>query len=342
MKTLKKRLFLRLKIITETVLFLISVLIVSKDIQAFKISKNSVVRLNKKIQVKITEMDLNNEGEFSGASSSTVVISTATKQAVKGNPMLLGALKIAGDLELQASELALQSDLTLQSGIFNIQTNQLIIQGDLFGENEKTYVTASTGAIQKTLFNLSEGETVNAIGLEFKPLSDIPNLLIIRTHQSVIRTTARNSSSSSFRCYHFSVPQDLKSVFMQTLPHETKHVFDQKLFVEDLNGWKRINSPDERLQDVLRVSVFSSGDLEFPEFVTPNEATNNMFEITGLEEYPNSRLLIISKEGKILHDFFPYKNDFDAKDLHHGTYYYTFSLEYYSSPIKKSSFEVIR
>jgi hypothetical protein len=112
-------------------------------------------------------------------------------------------------------------------------------------------------------------------------------------------------------------------------------------------GWFFCKSKEDvdnisKMIDILKENILQTDQELTTKTEHTMEATNNTFKIIGIEEYPYARLIIISKEGKTLFDLFPYKNDFDGKNLPNGTYYYMFNEEYYSPPIKKGFFEIVK
>jgi len=287
-------------------------------------------------------MDITNYGEIIGDTASLIIISNNRETKISGRDFQLFSLKIAGNVESAVSTLSLSGDLIMQSGIMNIGASTLIINGDLLGETAQTYVTASSGLIKKPIGFVPAGKQTNALGFEFTPLNDVHNFNVYRTHTPLFRHTASGQYKSAYRTYSFSVPMDITGVAKRVLPHEIPHIPRQTLFVENFAGWEKVNTKNDQLRNITQVAIFPPNDLHFPKIVTPNDAINTTFFITGLEEYPNSRLVILSRRGEILHDIYPYKNDFDGKNLSNGTYYYMFSTQRNSSPIKRSFFELIR
>jgi len=313
------------------------------NVNAFTVSKNTVVTVSKQTQVKVANLDLQNNGEINGDTASLLILSnTKERKKLASGPMSLGSLKIAGDVVSEVSILTLTGDLIMQSGVLNIGANRLLIYGDLLGENEKTYVTASTGTIEKWIAYLPSGRLVDILGLEFTPLNDAYNIGLTRSHETTTRMTASNHIKSAERVYQFLSPIDATSIHLQALPHETVNISKSIPFVRDFEDWKKIKNRNDEFIGVSHVSIFAPDELHFPKVIMPGKETHNIFKIIGLDEYPNSRLVIISKGGKILYDLYPYTNDFDGRDLPTGTYYYLFSEEQNSAPIKKSFFEIVR
>jgi len=321
----------------------ILLLICSQSISAtLTVSKNTVLTIGKSTQVRLNNMDINNGGEIIGDTASLVIMTNNRETKIAGQDFQLFSLKIAGNVASGVRTLSLSGDLVMQSGIMNIGANNLVINGDLLGETAQTYVSASIGTIKKPIGFIPAGQQINALGFEFSPVNDVHNLTIYRSHVPVWRTTISESYKSAYRIFTFSQNIDLTGVKKQVLPHETKHISKQRVFVENFEGWQTVVTPNDLFRNVTQVAMFAPDDLHFPKIVTPNDRANNVFFITGLNEYPNSRLVILNRRGQILYDFYPYKNDFDGKNLPKDTYYYMFSEQRNSSPIKKSFFELIR
>lgn len=61
--------------------------------------------------------------------------------------------------------------------------------------------------------------------------------------------------------------------------------------------------------------------------MTPNgDGKNDYFEIKNIDKYPDNSLVIFDGKGKIIYRSKGYKNNFDARNIPQGTYYY--KLEY--------------
>ncbi|KAF5032664.1 hypothetical protein DSECCO2_614860 [anaerobic digester metagenome] len=82
--------------------------------------------------------------------------------------------------------------------------------------------------------------------------------------------------------------------------------------------------------DSVTVYVSASGDeLVFPNTFTPNgDGTNDIWHISGLEQYPDHRLTVFNRWGNQVFDAEPYENNWDGtslgRELPDGTYYYVF------------------
>ena len=309
---------------------------------AFTVSKNTVMTIGNQTQVKMTNLDLHNAGNLIGDTASLLIISNTRESKISGNPIFLGSLRIVGNAFCKVPILTLYGDLIMQSGVMNIETNRLIIHGNLFGENEKTYVTAFTGTIETPVKYLPAGRSFTALGLEFTPMNTVYNVWITRSHNPITRTTRISTTYSADRVYEFCTPIGITGIQKQTLPHELTNISNPAWFVQDFEKWRRVRNRNDGFFIVSKVSTFNPDELHFPKVVTPNLSTNTTFEIIGVEEYPNARLIVINRGGKVLYDLYPYTNNFDIKNLPDGTYYYVFSEGRNSPPVKKSFFEIVR
>jgi gliding motility-associated-like protein len=68
----------------------------------------------------------------------------------------------------------------------------------------------------------------------------------------------------------------------------------------------------------------------FSGFSPNDDGYNDLFEIVGLEKFPNNKLMIFNRYGNQVYDAEPYKNDwngkYDGKILLDGTYFYILEL----------------
>ncbi len=63
--------------------------------------------------------------------------------------------------------------------------------------------------------------------------------------------------------------------------------------------------------------------LYIPNVITPNgDPDNQFFAIKNLHQFPNSRLVIYSRWGNLIYESANYLNDWEAKDVSNGTYYF--------------------
>ncbi|PSL24512.1 DUF7507 domain-containing protein [Chitinophaga ginsengisoli] len=71
-----------------------------------------------------------------------------------------------------------------------------------------------------------------------------------------------------------------------------------------------------------------SDDLQFANAMSPNgDGKNEYFVIKGLERYPPAALYVFNRWGSMVYQTKEYKNDWAAKGLSEGTYYYKLELK---------------
>ena len=136
----------------------------------FFVSRDAVVSIGSNTQVRVGNMDIINHGEFIADTASLLIIANSSQSRIAGNYFHLFSLRIAGRVQSQVQTLTLGGDLVMQSGTFDIGANRLAIGGDLLGETEQAFVTASSGTIEQAIHGIVAGRQVRALGLEFTPL----------------------------------------------------------------------------------------------------------------------------------------------------------------------------
>lgn len=111
-----------------------------------------------------------------------------------------------------------------------------------------------------------------------------------------------------------------------------------------LNYIDRINSKDKTVidepviqeyPDNIDINITDSSDivreenenyaynLEIPNVFTPNnDGYNDYFVIKNLDKYPFNSLTIADRKGKVVYEVLNYQNNWDARNVDAGTYYY--------------------
>jgi gliding motility-associated-like protein len=87
---------------------------------------------------------------------------------------------------------------------------------------------------------------------------------------------------------------------------------------------------DFEIRDNAQENIIQSPgyQIEIPNVITPNgDGFNDMLVIKNLDKYTDNNLLIADRAGKVLYDNNSYQNDWDAKNITDGTYYYIFSYK---------------
>jgi len=76
-------------------------------------------------------------------------------------------------------------------------------------------------------------------------------------------------------------------------------------------------------------------DIKIPNVITPNaDGVNDRFVIENLEILSLANLKIYNRWGKLIYESEHYKNDWDAKGVSEGTYFYTLEIQYVNGIIK--------
>ncbi|OFX77610.1 MAG: hypothetical protein A2X12_09160 [Bacteroidetes bacterium GWE2_29_8] len=79
---------------------------------------------------------------------------------------------------------------------------------------------------------------------------------------------------------------------------------------------------------VIEPCEIPKDSIEIPNVFTPNnDDVNQYFEIKNIEQYPNSKLIVIDRWGKTVYESNNYKNDWDSKKNAGGTYFYFLEME---------------
>ncbi|MCB9193393.1 MAG: gliding motility-associated C-terminal domain-containing protein [Flavobacteriales bacterium] len=84
-----------------------------------------------------------------------------------------------------------------------------------------------------------------------------------------------------------------------------------------------VHVSDDCAHDVARtVIVDSNCEVVVPNVFSPNnDGSNDVFEIAGIEGTSN-RVRIYNRWGQVIYEQQNYKNNWDARDVNDGTYYY--------------------
>jgi gliding motility-associated-like protein len=82
---------------------------------------------------------------------------------------------------------------------------------------------------------------------------------------------------------------------------------------------------DDAQENTIQSPVYQ---IEIPNVITPNgDGFNDMLVIKNLDKYTDNNLLIADRAGNVLFDKNSYQNDWDAKNIPDGTYYYILSYK---------------
>ena len=123
--------------------------------------------------------------------------------------------------------------------------------------------------------------------------------------------------------YYWSPPVGLKYTDTPNPDAEPINTTDYIVVAIDANGcWGT---------DTVRVNVIKNDDIYLYNTFTPNnDGDNDTWYIGNIHKYPNNKLQVFSRYGKLVFIATPYMNHWDGKnfgeDVSSGTYYYILDL----------------
>lgn len=80
--------------------------------------------------------------------------------------------------------------------------------------------------------------------------------------------------------------------------------------------------------DTTRIKSSDRINIEIPNFLTPNgDGINDCFVIKNIENYPNNKLIIFARNGKIIYQQDNYNNEFCPQNLTVGVYFYRLTVQ---------------
>ena len=98
----------------------------------------------------------------------------------------------------------------------------------------------------------------------------------------------------------------------------------------------------EVVEDNIMIHV-NDCQLQFSNVITPNgDGQNDNFVIEGLENYPGSQLIIMDRNGRVVFESLNYQNNWAAKQLPAGTYFYLLRINDGKNSERGGSVTVLR
>lgn len=294
------------------------------------------------------ETDLETDGDFTGSDNAILKLSTtANKLFLSGsNQPELWHLELNGDCILETN-IAVKGNFEFRSGIMDIGPHNLNLGGVLLNEGELSYITSSAFGeiVKRASLTANQKMEPGNMGLGLVSSGDYDYVEIRRGHVP----QSNGTSEGIDRYYSFDQPVDLKLVNMKYRTAELRgenpdamSVWTQKGTVWEENTTisnlvNEISAEGFQKSDLLSVFPASEGALvTFPTGFSPNgDGLNDFFVIGGIENYPNSRFVVVNQWGDVLFDESPYQNKWDGKSakgallkgdkqLVNGTYFYIF------------------
>jgi gliding motility-associated-like protein len=321
-----------------------------------RIEQGATLRLARGTQVSFCGVDVAVEGELRCDTSTVVGVggSGAAARLSSWAPLAVHTLAVRGDAALDAGELACRGDVLLGSGVLDLAYATLRLGGSLLGESEEGYLTG--GRAEKVLPAAAAGARVSTgMGLGFTAAQGYDALLVVRSHE---RQPLRGGQPLAKR-YAFPAAVELSGVEFSYLLAQAPpasgggayQLYGQApsgawaaLPAEDTPAAKRVVGRGAAPVEVAALTLLPLPALGFPKLLTPNgDGVNDCFEVLGLEQHPNARLVVLLPSGRVVHDEAPYGNGYRGEGLPTGTCYYLFYADKADArPVKKGFFELVR
>ncbi len=297
----------------------------------------------------LQETSLVNNGEFTGSKGSIINTYSSDNITIGGiNTPQFYTLITHGNIDLE-TEIQVDGNMVLNSGILNLNNSNLKLNGQIIGENNSTRIfTSGSGEIIKVVdLEANQKNELGNIGLEVTSSVNYTGLEFRRGH-----TPLPNGTSYSIERY-YSIPEIDESMpaSLTYLNKELNNLDASRLKTNVLleNSWLSVNTTTDPerpgylntaiLPGYKKITLFetvSADDVFIPGGISPNnDSKNDVFVISGIENYPNNKLVIFNRWGDILIEKEPYENDWGGENENgvgvandnifpDGTYFYIF------------------
>lgn len=326
---------------------------------SFSVKGNTYLILN--------ETSLINNGNFLADETTNMVMTGTSYNLEIGGGSLINAanLTLGSDCNLNAP-LDLKGDLTMASGILNLNNN-LIIGGKIIGEREESRISTLGSSEIITTVSLVANQPINPgnLGITITPANDYNSVEFRRGHQSISNGTIQ-SINRYYTLPELNEPTTLKFSYFDA---ELNGLSEENLVLmgEQESSWTTLQSASGNISDNLytgisqkfmrRISLFEGTEsltIDIPTGFSPNsDGVNDFFVLPGIENFPNNRLTIINQWGDVLFEASPYQNDWGGETesgviktknqiLLDGTYFYFFYPDKNDKQIVKSGFVEIK
>lgn len=245
------------------------------------------------------------------------------------------------------SDITVNGDIEFKSGIVDVLSNSLLLNGSLIDERDDSYIFSSESGdivIRRTLSPRVMQNPGN-MGLNLM-LKNYSGELEIRRSNSEINY---DSNRSLLRSFSFSPDVHISNIEFSYFNHEKNGLDDSKFSVwyEKNLKWNPLKAlvkvPNKIISEnanlVSKMTLFSTNiniDVDFPNGFSPNDdGINDYYIIGGLDKYPKNEFIVFNKWGNIVYRKSPYKNDWNGfstsgvslsgnDKLIDGTYFYFF------------------
>lgn len=262
-------------------------------------------------------------------------------------------LTMAAALEVDGGTVAIAidtvGDISFAGGMVDLKKG-LYLTGAITGEADRSTFNTSSAAISKTVILPAGHEIETGLGLTLTVDAGHQELLVSRTNLS----TMRRDQEGVARRYEFSAPVSIASASFHCRTNDLAEMDNPQLYYRHATkqSWDQVyesgsNGPDcvtgIHIGNATGLTVFDASEIHCPSYFSPNgDGINDLYEIENSFRYPESRLVVMTRRGKILYDKSPYRNDFDGGDLKADTYYFVFYKSADDKKPKKLAVDIIR
>lgn len=276
------------------------------------------------------------------------VLSPVTASDCRLDLSSAAALEVAGGTVAVAIDTV--GDLSFNGGMADLKKD-LYLNGTIMNETDRSTFTISPFAIVRTVI-LSAGHTMETgLGLTLSISDQHREVAIRRINQAA----ARRQQESVARLYEFSEAVALSSVSFRCRAADLAAMENPQLYYrhETKGSWDQVYESGPAGADVVTgnradkataLTVFDANEIYCPSYFSPNgDGINDLYEIENSYRYPDSRLVVMTRRGKVVYDKTPYRNDFNGGDLKADTYYFVFyKAAADDKPMKKWAVDIIR
>jgi gliding motility-associated-like protein len=297
--------------------------------------------------VTIGETSLNNNGIFTiDGTGSLVLQSMSNTLGIEGSADVTTYNFIIDANCSVNTNLNVNGDLTMLSGIADMNNSYITLTGSIFDEREESRITSSgTGEIIKTI-DLVSGESAltGNMGLDFIPGNNYSNIEVRRGHKPIVK----GSDQSIGRYFRLSESVLFSEATFNYFDAELNQLDEYELFIwgSSSDEWLKYFIADKDFTANSHAAAFNdtySGftlfidDIEvLPTAFSPNnDLVNDEFVLPGLEGYNQLSVKIFNRWGSVVYEDDYYQNNWNGnankdlllgKNLPSGTYFYILKI----------------
>ncbi len=315
--------------------------------------------------LSLSETKLHCEGKLISLDESLYAFNSANTLAIEGNgEFTFQNLIFQGNLELNSNVLV--NNINFINGNLDLTNSFLSLHGMLINE------TNSARALADGL-----GEITKVVDLEYGVPNELGNLGLTVTAQAELSSLEfrrghiiqeSNGDYSISRYYKIPSLDQTLDIEIEYLEPELEGLNSEYLEIRSLTNdeWHVIYTIEHETDPNKFLATLSPGTTIISLFkgttvegvvvsggISPNnDSFNDKFIITGIEDYPNNKLIIMNRWGDILLEKAQYNNDWGGENvdgvgianktiLPDGTYFYIFFKDANDkNSVLRGSFEI--